>query len=347
MRKMTTAFIFGFLVGCSNAAQPTGSPARAIDPVDESGVETTVVAEGVTYKLYRGGIYRVNARSGKWEFVDQGYDPDYYDKNYTARDGVIYRKGPDGRLYRVKRRFADDFENEQSIRDLIGVERGWTTFTLQSPKAPSVPDYVRLRKRILKQDAAFLDNRVEPTTELVHSGRVALKTHSVPHAPELITHKASLETELLHFVNGDDVWFSGWYYVPDGSGMPTTLMDLETTWFKEHPGIRIMVFGSRYAGFELKWGAKPTYRQPRGHEVAFPANQWVHLEYHLTLSQTEDGAIELWQDGHQIVDARGQTLPLEHTIYNSLEVGLSAYSRSSRPATLYVDDIQISNEPIE
>ena len=57
--------------------------------------------------------------------------------------------------------------------------------------------------------------------------------------------------------------------------------------------------------------------------------------------------IELWQDGLKIVDARGQTLPQAHTIYNSLEVGISAHSESKGTATLYVDDIRISAQPIE
>ena len=70
------------------------------------------------------------------------------------------------------------------------------------------------------------------------------------------------------------------------------------------------------------------------------------------LSEKEDGVVELWQDGTRIVDARGQTLPLAHSIYNSLEVGISARSISVHsigplPATLYVDDVSISNQPLE
>ena len=126
--------------------------------------------------------------------------------------------------------------------------------------------------------------------------------------------------------------------------MPFTLMDLETTWFKEHPGIRIMVFGDKHLGVELKWGAKPTYRQPRGNEIAFPRAQWVHVRFHITLSEKADGVVELWQDGTKIVDGRGQTLPLSHTIYNSLEVGISAYSFGRLPAMLYADNVSISDQ---
>jgi len=60
-----------------------------------------------------------------------------------------------------------------------------------------------------------------------------------------------------------------------------------------------------------------------------------------------DGVVELWQDGTKIVDARGQTLPLAHIIYNSLEVGISAHSIGRLPATLYADDVSISDQSLD
>jgi hypothetical protein len=338
------ALVCLLLTGCGAAGQDATTPARTIDPPGDAEVELTLVQDGTTFKLYRGGIYRVNERSGQWDFVAQGYDPDYYTKNYVEQDGAIYRKGDDGALYRVGQEFSDDFEDATTIRELISAERGWTSFTLQSPKTPTVEDYVRLRKRILTRQAEFLDNRIEPSSEVVHAGQTALKAYSVPRSSDMVTSKASISTELIHFVQGDDVWFAGWYYVPAASGMPLTLMDLETTWFKEHPGIRIRMFGEKHLGVELKWGVKPTYRQEKGGEKAFPQGRWVHVKFHLTLSELADGVVELWQDGMKIVDARGQTLPLAHSIYNSLEVGISAHSIGQRPSTLYVDDVSISGQ---
>ena len=67
------------------------------------------------------------------------------------------------------------------------------------------------------------------------------------------------------------------------------------------------------------------------------------MKAHLKLSEKDDGVIELWQDGTKIVDARGQTLPLAHSIYNYLEVGITAHSTRPRPVTLYVDDVSISD----
>lgn len=340
-------FVCFLLVGCSGSAEDKRSPKVTIDPVDDAQVELTLTREGKTLKLYRGGIYRVNEQSGRWDFVAQGYDPGYYDKNYVEQDGAIFRKDENGKLYRVGQKFSDDFEDSRTIRDLIGVARGWTAFTLQSPKSPTVEDYVRLRKRILTGQGEFLDNRIEPSGEFAHGGQTALKAYSVPRSGDAVTNKASLVTELMHYVRGSEVWFAGWYRVPAESGMPFTLMDLESTWFKEHPGIRIMVFGEKHLGVELKWGAKPTYRQPKGREIAFPRARWVHVKFHITLSEKDDGVVELWQDGTQIVDARGQTLPLAHSIYNSLEVGISAHSIGPLPAILYVDDVSISDQPVE
>lgn len=325
----------------------TAKAAKVIDPPGESEVELTVVEKGVTYKLYRAALWRVNSRSGKWEFVEQIYDPDFYAKNYVKRDGVIYRKAAKGELLPVRRRFSEDFENAKTIRDLIGPQRGWTEFALWSPKAPTVKDYVQLRQRILSGQSDFLDNRLEITSEVVHSGKSALKAYSEAPVRDMVCAKAYVATELLHFVKGDDVWLSGWFYVPEGSEMPFSVMDLKTTLIKQYPGMRITISGGKYACYQLKSGNHPYYSQPRGKEVPFPVAKWVHLKAHLKLSDKDDGVIELWQDGTKIVDARGQTLPLANSVYNYVEVGITAHSTCPHPVTLYVDDVSLSDQPLQ
>ncbi|NBV45841.1 MAG: hypothetical protein EBR86_09435 [Planctomycetia bacterium] len=320
--------------------------AAIIDPRPESEVEKTVAENGATYKLHKGSLYRVNARTGKWEFAQHVYDPDYYVKNYIERDGIIFRRVGDGERVPVKRSFSEDFEGAKQITDLIGLKRGWTSFELQSPQAPTVSDYVNLRNRILKGEADFLDNRIELSGEVAHGGKSALKTVSVPPNRGMVTAKSSLSTELMHFVKGDDVWMSMWCYVPAGGGMPFTVLDLETTWIKQHPGMRIVIADGKHACYQLKGFEHPYYRQPKGREVPFPTGRWVNLKSHLKLTEKEDGVIELWQDGLKIVDAHGQTLVVAHAIYNSLEVGISAYNEQESTATLYVDDVSISDHPM-
>ena len=338
---VSVAFVFIGLAALS-ALQPRP---RQIDPIPESEVEQTIVEKGTTYKLHKGSLYQVNASSGKWEFAQQVYDPDFYTKNYIERNGAVFRKNPDGEPLPVKKTFHEDFEGTRQLADLIGLKRGWTTCELQSPKTPTVNDYVKLRNRILKGEADFIDNRIEPSNELPHGGKTSLKTVSVPPSRGMVTAKASLSTELMHFVKGDDVWMSLWCHVPNGSGIPFTVLDLETTWIHQHPGMRIVLVDGKYAAFQMKGVDHTYFSQPKGKETQFPTGRWVHLKSHLKLSEKDDGVIELWQDGKKIIDAHGQTLVFAHAIYNSFEIGVSAYNGSDKPTTLYVDDVTISNQP--
>jgi len=335
---ITTALVW---TTCSLATRPA-----TIAPPPESEVELTAVEKGTTYKVHGGNAYRVDPRTGRWQFVQRVYDPGFYDKHYIERDGVIFRKADDGALVPVRRHFADGFEHATRLADLIGMERGWTSCSLQSPRAPGVADYVALRKRILAEGADFLDNRLGPDDTLAHGGQTSLAAFSVPPARGMVTAKASLSTELLHFVKGDDVWISCWCRVPADSGMPFTVLDLETTWIENHPGIRVAIADGRHVCLQLKSLGNPYYRQPPGQEVDFPRGRWVRLRVHLGLTEAEDGVIEVWQDDRKIIDTRGRTLVLAGAIYNSLEIGISAYNEQRRPATLFVDDVEISAEPI-
>jgi hypothetical protein len=280
-------------------------------------------------------------------FFSKPYDKDFYAKNYQVEDGKIYIvDSKAGKRYPIKRFFSDGFENAAGIRDLIGLERGWTSFTLQSPGSPTVTDYNNLQARILRGECGFLDNRVEPSSEHAHSGRQSLKTLSVAPGSYHDCTKASLSTTLLHFVKGDDVWFSGWYYVEKG-GESNTLLDLETKFARGSPGMRICLIHG-HVSFQLaKWADNPRYRQTAWPQTPFPMNRWVQIKARLRLSEAEDGIIQLWQDGSLIIDQRGQTLPFADVVYNSMEIGLSAHSASSDSAVLYVDDVVISANPIE
>jgi hypothetical protein len=322
------------------------SSPRTIPAPDESQVELTLEHEGATYKVYRGDLFKVGPDRARLTFVDALYDPDFYTKNYEVVGGVPNRRDPEtGRLYPTRRHFREGFEGVAGLTDLIGPERGWTSFTLQSPKAPTVPEYNALRRRIL-DGGEFLDNRIEVSLERAHSGAASLRCYSLAPSPGMVTAKSSLTTSLLHFARGDDVWFSGWFLIPAAGSEPFTLADLESTWIKEHPGMRILLDRAGHLAVELKWAGKPTYRQPSGREATFPVGRWANVRMHLRLSEGADGVVELWQDGGLLVEARGQTLPLANAVYDDLEVGISAHSFGPGAATLFVDDVAISAGPI-
>src|SRR4051794_23923800 len=316
---------------------------QTIPAPPESQIEVTLSDGGTTYKLYRGDVYTVGPDPGRLTFVENLYDPDFFARNYVVVDGVPNKRDPEtGKLYPTRRQFEEGFEDAGSIKDLIGPERGWTSFTLQSPAAPPIPEYNALRQRIMSGQGGFLDNRVETSTEFAHSGKQSLKCTPAPPSRGMTTAKASLTSSLIHFIKGDDLWYSAWFLVPDERSRPLTLTDFESTWLKEHPGMRIMLDPPGHLMLELKWAGKPKYRQAKGREVRLPVGRWVEVRLHLRLTDRADGVIELWQDGVKVVDDRGQTLPLAGTIYDDLEVGIGAHSFGPDTAVLYVDDVVIS-----
>jgi len=226
---------------------------------------------------------------------------------------------------------------------VVGEKPGWTTFTLQSPRAPKVADYNALRKQILK-GGDFLDNRIDVDSQVVHSGKRSLKFSCVAASAGMVCAKSSMASELVHFKKGDDLWFAAWYYVE--AGMPQTLVDFESTFIDESPGPRLFLKGEGHAAVELKWAAKPTYRQKAPVPLKMPLRQWVRFRIHLKLMENSDGLVEVWQNGAKILDARGQTLPLADTILNRVEVGISANGHD-HATTMYVDDVVLSDAPIQ
>jgi hypothetical protein len=192
-------------------------------------------------------------------------------------------------------------------------------------------------------ESDFLDNRIEPSTEQAHAGRQSLKALAVAPDGGTCCTKASLSTLLMHFTKGDHVWFSAWYYIEE-AGEFITIMDLESSFVRGYPGMRIRLHEGHLEVELAKWVPNDVYRQPQGEEVLFPTGRWVQVRAHLLLSENEDGIIQLWQDEALVIDRRGQTLPFAEAVYDSLEVGLSVHSSRPETAILYLDNLVISAE---
>lgn len=279
-----------------------------------------------------------------------------------ATDGdAIYVSSPDDPSMRVRIRneFQDDFESYKTVRDLIATSKNvagkevvmdgiktydpnnlstrWTAMTLQSPKVPTVRDYVSLRKTVLEDGGDFVENRVEPSGKRAHSGSRSVRFYSTARSRSMVTAKSSMSSDTFHFVKGDHFLFSGWYFFE--KGMRTTIMDLESTWLEGHSGIRILFSTQGHPYVELKAFGKPSWRNT---DFVVPRNQWVHVKAHFHLDE-KDGRIELWVDDELVVVGKGQTLPLADTVLNGLEVGLSA---TSEETILFLDDLQVSKNAL-
>ena len=328
----------GLLVGIALAKN--GSQSEALPDAAELAKHAVEIG-GEGYSFVAGNAYKRDKKTGAWSLVEHVYDPDFFAKNYVVKDGQVFRRSEDGgKLHAMSKSFKADFEDARDLRELIGEKYKWTSFVLQSPKARDVPDYVRLRAGILAGKADFLDNRLEPSDKRAHAGRQALRAQSAAPAAGMSCSKAHIETEFLHFVKGDDYWFSGWYYVE--SGLPYTISDIKSGWLLGTPGLRLALDDGE-PQFELKWADKPRYKQAAAAPVKFPLHRWTHVKIHLKLSDQNDGLNELWLDGQQIIRANGRNLPLADTVYNHLEVGISA---ALQDAVLFVDDVEVSDKPL-
>ena len=187
-------------------------------------------------------------------------------------------------------------------------------------------------------------NRVETTTEQVHSGEFSLKTYTPKDPNDL--QKATLLRELFFFPPGSDCWYSARYFIPGQASIENLfIFDLEAT--QNHGlGRRLMFTGrnGQYLMLEGKRSTGPQYAQ-KENPVAFPRNQWVHVKLHLHLSASGDGKFELWQDGKLVLDKQGANMP-SNTFYDRIEVGQTA-NTTHQEQTVYVDDVRVSDKPIE
>jgi hypothetical protein len=308
-----------------------------LNPSNLKGVYKMV--SGQKFFITNDQLYLVKA-DGSLERLAIYFDDNYFADNYVQESGILYRKDLNtGAKYATRTQMSEGFENADKIGDLINPERGWTDLTLQSPLAKTPADYVPLGQAIVKGTADFKDNVVDISGDRAHSGSKSLKAYSVSPSSGMVTAKARLGTELLNFVSGDNVWYEAWYYLDEGR--PIAIMELESTWIQQYPGIRIRMDENDNLMVEFKDYEKPNYKQEAGKEIAFPRKQWVKVKLHLKLD-FENGLIELWQDDKKIISTNAQTLSLPGEIYNTVGFGVTA-NYAGQDTTLYVDDVKISN----
>lgn len=192
------------------------------------------------------------------------------------------------------------------------------------------------------------ENRIEVNSSIVHSGNNSLMFHTVPYDGKTAS-KADVDLQLLSFKKEDDVWFSGWFYlVGNGNAENLFLWDLEATeTHPQAPGRRIYLSGKEEIISDLgKWYTGEVFRQPKKQEIPFSKDKWVHIKIHLFLSENDDGIMQVWQDDVMVLDARGQTLPTADSIYNRMQVGITANGNREYDQTVYIDDIILSDRPI-
>lgn len=296
--------------------------------------EDIFTIKGTRVKVIEGDLYV--CRDSRWKFektLVRNVAKDVEVKR--SADGCEMVNTSTGERVTLSRQYSTGFE-KPSFLDLFSME-DWTGTTLLSPKADTVKEYMELNRRIL-QGGDFLDNRIDLVGDNVHSGSHALRFYAVEPGWTMNTSKSLVEKKNLCFGKGDDLWFSGWFYLE--KNVPATLFDFETRRMQGGPGIRLFIRQKKYASMELKFIVKPQYNQT---SVSVPLGRWFHIKLHLRLSNHDDGLIEMWQDGTRILSMNGQTLPTNDSVYHVMQLGITA---TPREAAVVADDIAVSNMPL-
>lgn len=169
------------------------------------------------------------------------------------------------------------------------------------------------------------------------TGQNRLKCYTAPTINPTIS-KAQIWKELLHFTKGDHVWYSSRFFIETvASVVDLYLMDLEDSQSAGSQGRRIYVGGDGAFRTDGKDLAGPVYHQTPGQEIAVPIGRYFTLQYHIFLSEGDDGLFEIWQDGVKIIEAHGQNLPTPTTVYDRLQTGITANASLVYPQTVYMD----------
>ncbi|VAW91124.1 hypothetical protein MNBD_GAMMA21-2115 [hydrothermal vent metagenome] len=315
-------------------ARPVNGGERCETEVAEAD-EDILVVKNQRYKLMSSAIYK--CRKGKWVFdkTMKRAPVKHIDVRKTSRGCEVHNTKTGQKKIDGVSNFASGFE----VPSFLGLfkNEGWSIVTVLSPKADSVKKYMKLNRKIMS-GGKFLDNRLDLEEKNIHSGKKSLRLFAVKPSFLMVTSKSLIEKKGLCFGKGDHIWFSGWYYFK--KGMPSTIVDIEDRLLISGPGIRLFIRNKKYASMELKFAHKPQFNQKK---VEIPRQQWVHIRLHLVLSNHEDGVIEMWQDDKKILSTTGQTLPMNGSVYNALQIGITATSMKTE---LLVDDVMISDKPL-
>jgi len=322
-----------WFIGCNKTEDPV------IICSSDNLLDAFNTPDGVEVYIYENGELYTN-QDGNCVFELQYFDPDILANAYqTNSAGTFIVSGND--LFPIKNNYIDNFETATSfegmfVSSLTDTDLFWTSLTLQSPEAPLVEDYVALKECVLDGSCTFKDNKIELAPDPTNGANQALKFTSVAPSANMVTAKASISSQLTYFVQGSDLWFEADYYIE--SGLPFSIVDFESGYFDQSPGPRVVLRNGKLE-IENKFGTKLNYENQT--DVPIPSKKWFTVKVHLKYSATENGIIELWQDGQQLISTSGITLPLSIAVIDNLEFGVTA---TSEGCVMYVDNMRVSDE---
>ncbi|XOV67743.1 MAG: heparin lyase I family protein [Fluviicola sp.] len=224
--------------------------------------------------------------------------------------------------------YADGFEAYSTKEDLIdGNNELWSFFQLT--------------------DEA---NTITIDTTIVHSGNQSLRFYGVAGTSES-TKKCSINKQFMAFWEGETVKVDFWCYLEGNEDIDWLfIFDLEEKVpVGAGPGMRLAIVNNKLL-LEHKY-PQPNVEQ-QGSGIAFPRNEWVHVEFETKLERKDKGYVSVRQNDVEILRVDNwQTLPKDilyanqgtKGMYNQIEFGLTANS-DDNDHVMYLDDVSVSKK---
>jgi hypothetical protein len=221
--------------------------------------------------------------------------------------------------------YTDNFESYSNLIDLFKGDDSLWSFAQQTVE----------------------ENNIAIDSSNVHSGKKSMRFFAKRTNNEGAS-KSSIVKQKMAFWEGESVRMTAWYFIDGTSPLQWLfLMDLEEqTAIGAGPGMRLALVDNKLR-IEYKFNEKDIIQQV-GQELDFPRNQWTQVIWEVKLSQKNEGAVKLWQNGQLIIDSQNKrTLPKDvlyfqqgtKGMYSSCEIGITANSKDN-DLTMWVDDVK-------
>ena len=248
--------------------------------------------------------------------------------------------------------FEDGFETQNDLLDELFPSNGtrWSTIQQTNPSNAI--------------------NEISITNAEFTEGQNALRFLSYQSDSQLS--KIDIEKNGLNIKSGDEVTITADFYITGTESLENLLLiDLEccSCWDpsvgdnygseNQCPGVRLLMSGSNdYLSIERGKISGTTLQQTI---FAFPRNQWVSVQWEMTMSETENGLNRLLINGTEVLNESAMNMPnaqifsdvftnqgidftlQEPTVYERVQIGATANPTAGN-IELFVDNFSIKVE---
>ncbi|MBC2846267.1 hypothetical protein [Winogradskyella flava] len=248
--------------------------------------------------------------------------------------------------------FEDGFETQNNLLDELFLSNGnrWST--------------------IQQTDPSNATNEISISTTEFNEGQNALYIFANQSDSDLS--KVDIEKNGLNIVSGSKVTIKADFYIVGTESLENLLLiDLEccSCWDptvgdnygseNQCPGVRLMMSGGNdYLSIERGKISGTTIQQTN---IAFPRNQWVSVQWEMTMSDNENGRNRLIINETEVINQAGMNMPnaqvfrdvflnqgidfslQEPTFYERVQIGATANPTAGN-IELFVDDFSIKVE---